>query len=137
MPLEAHIATWKEAVAKAEAFGEQCRQEAEVASKRVDHDGRADRGRRQSARRVRRLSGAAMVATHSALRRLTAAREINVEKYVRWLSVVGAHWRHGRLPRELLPVPAGRAFSSTCSCEGLPGFGNSLASDRCCLREWR
>jgi hypothetical protein len=30
--------------------------------------------------RVRRLSGAAMVATHSALRRLTAAREINVRK---------------------------------------------------------
>jgi len=35
--LEAHIATLKEAVAKAEALGEQHRQEAETASKRVDH----------------------------------------------------------------------------------------------------
>jgi chromosome segregation ATPase len=35
--LEAHIATLKEAVVKAEAVGEQHRQEAEVASKRVDH----------------------------------------------------------------------------------------------------
>ena len=35
--LEAHIATLKEAVAKAEALGEQHRQEAEMASKRVDH----------------------------------------------------------------------------------------------------
>jgi chromosome segregation ATPase len=35
--LEAHIATLKEAVAKAEAVGERHRQEAEVASKRVDH----------------------------------------------------------------------------------------------------
>jgi hypothetical protein len=35
--LEAHIATLKEAVAKAEALGEQRRQGAEMASKRVDH----------------------------------------------------------------------------------------------------
>jgi chromosome segregation ATPase len=35
--LEAHITTLKEAVAKAEALGEQHRQEAEMASKRVDH----------------------------------------------------------------------------------------------------
>ena len=35
--LEAHIATLKEAVAKAEALGEQHRQEAETSSKRVDH----------------------------------------------------------------------------------------------------
>ena len=35
--LEAHIATLKEAVVKAEAVGDQHRQEAEVASKRVDH----------------------------------------------------------------------------------------------------
>jgi chromosome segregation ATPase len=35
--LEAHIATLKEAVAKAEALGEQHRQEAEMASRRVDH----------------------------------------------------------------------------------------------------
>ena len=35
--LEAHIATLKEAVVKAEAVGERHRQEAEVASKRVDH----------------------------------------------------------------------------------------------------
>ncbi len=35
--LEAHIGTLKEAVAKAEALGEQHRQEAETASKRVDH----------------------------------------------------------------------------------------------------
>jgi hypothetical protein len=35
--LDAHIATLKEAVAKAEALGERHRQEAEVASKRVDH----------------------------------------------------------------------------------------------------
>jgi hypothetical protein len=35
--VEAHIATLKEAVAKAEALGERHRQEAEVASKRVDH----------------------------------------------------------------------------------------------------
>src|SRR5215475_2216110 len=35
--LEAHITTLKEAVAKAEALGEQYRQEAEMTSKRVDH----------------------------------------------------------------------------------------------------
>jgi len=35
--LEAHIATLKEAVTKAEALGERHRQEAEIASKRVDH----------------------------------------------------------------------------------------------------
>jgi len=35
--LEAHIATLKEAVAKAEALGEHHRQEAEMTSKRVDH----------------------------------------------------------------------------------------------------
>ena len=35
--LEAHITTLKEAVAKAEALGERHRQEAEMASKRVDH----------------------------------------------------------------------------------------------------
>jgi len=35
--LEAHITTLKEAVAKAEALGEQHRQEAEMASKRGDH----------------------------------------------------------------------------------------------------
>jgi chromosome segregation ATPase len=35
--LEAHITTLKEVVAKAEALGEQHRQEAEMASKRVDH----------------------------------------------------------------------------------------------------
>ena len=35
--LEAHIATLKEFVAKAEALGEQHRQEAETAGKRVDH----------------------------------------------------------------------------------------------------
>jgi hypothetical protein len=35
--LEAHIATLKEAVAKADALGERHRQEAEMASKRVDH----------------------------------------------------------------------------------------------------
>ena len=35
--LEAHIATLKEVVVKAEAVGDRHRQEAEVASKRVDH----------------------------------------------------------------------------------------------------
>jgi chromosome segregation ATPase len=35
--LQAHIATLKEAVAKAEALAEQRRQEAETSSKRVDH----------------------------------------------------------------------------------------------------
>jgi hypothetical protein len=35
--LEAHIATLKEGVTKAEALGERHRQEAEIASKRVDH----------------------------------------------------------------------------------------------------
>jgi hypothetical protein len=35
--LEAHIATLKEAVAKAEALGERHRQEAKMASKRIDH----------------------------------------------------------------------------------------------------
>jgi len=76
--LEAHIATLKEFVAKAEALGEQRRAEAETAGKRVDHllaelVGMSMRMAEQTAvadrfaHRGQRLSSPAMVATPSRL----------------------------------------------------------------------
>src|SRR5262249_8332733 len=68
--------------AKAEALGEQhpsgsrdgkqaCRSSRYRAGRDVDADGRANGGGRQGARRVRRLSGAPVVATPNTLGRLT------------------------------------------------------------------